>query len=82
MDPDDLTPDQLRARLNALRDAETAALTGQRVEQVTYDGGTVRFASGATPLADIRRAIFETRALLGRATGTPFGGPFTPVFMG
>lgn len=75
-----MTAEELSARLAALRAAETRLLCGEAVKSVRYEGGSMEFQAAAT-LTELRRAIFETRALLRQATGgRRHGGAIVPVF--
>lgn len=62
------TPEQLRARLTALKDARDKLLNGERVQKVAYDGGSVEYAAPPS-LADIQREIAACEIALARATG-------------
>lgn len=69
-----------RARLAALEAAELKVLEGQQVSEVAYNGGSTKFARGAT-LAEIQRAIGATRAIIQRLSGgCRTGGAITPIF--
>lgn len=68
-----------RARLSALETAETKLLTGEQVSRVTYEGGGLDYAKGAS-LAEIQRALRETRVVVARLSGASrTGGAFTPI---
>lgn len=71
-----------RARLAQLEAAETAALTGEQVEQVSGGGESVKFAQRPTSLADLQKALAETRLVIRRLSGQCAGGAIIPVMQG
>jgi hypothetical protein len=70
---------EARARLAALEAAETKVLIGEQVARVSYEGGGLDYAKGAT-LTEIRQALRETQLVVNRlAGGRRTGGAFVPV---
>lgn len=68
-----------QSRLTALETAELKIATGQQVSEVSYNGGSTKFAKGAT-LAEIRNLIAETRMVIQRLSGaTRTGGVIAPI---
>lgn len=76
------TLSEAQARRDALEAARDKLLTGVRVLKVSYDGGAVEYAAGAT-LADLDRAIAETNAVIAKLSGARrTGGVIMPIFRG
>ena len=75
---DNLT--ECRARISALEAAETAIFAGGQVLQVSYDGGVIQYAKGAT-LREVQGALRECRTFEQRLSGgRRTGGVISPVF--
>lgn len=69
----------LTARIAALRTAYDALLTGERVQRISYDGGTVEYATPPKP-DDLLRAIRESEIKLAQLTGGNAGMRFIRTF--
>lgn len=77
------TLSEAQARLTALEAAELKIITGQQVAEVAFNGGSTKFAKGAT-LTDIRTLIGETRMVIANLSGSGprRGGAIIPSFGG
>lgn len=71
-----------QARLAALEAAELKMLEGATVSQVTYDGGSISYAKGAS-FDQIRGALRECRLIVQRLSGgCRTGGAIIPIMRG
>lgn len=73
---------EARERLARLEAAEETALVGGQVEQISSGGETLKYAQRPSSLADLKRAIAETKMVIRRLEGGRGGGAIVPVFCG